>query len=83
VCVGGDALPEFFVRASHIRVITVDVLAREAEELVVVGSLEPVPAGAVDSPHRLLLSSLYALTVVPRAPKRCALRRVSSNVERA
>ena len=28
-------------------------------------------------------AALYALTVVPRAPNFCALRRVSSNTERA
>ena len=28
-------------------------------------------------------AALYALTVVPRAPNFCALRRVSSNLERA
>jgi hypothetical protein len=31
----------------------------------------------------LHLNGLYALTVVPRAPNFCALRRVSSNAERA
>jgi hypothetical protein len=34
-------------------------------------------------PQLLLCAALYALTVVPRAPNFCALRRVSSNLERA
>jgi hypothetical protein len=35
--------------------------------------------GIEDARHRL--ADLYALTVVPRAPNFCALRRVSSNFE--
>jgi hypothetical protein len=34
-------------------------------------------------PQLLLCAALYAVTVVPRAPNFCALRRVSSNLERA
>jgi hypothetical protein len=63
--------------------VAVDVLAREAEDLVVVGSFEVMAAWTLDRPHDLLLSGLYALTVVPRAPNFCALRRVSSNFDRA
>jgi hypothetical protein len=36
--------------------------------------------GIEDAPQGL---GLYAFTVVPRAPNFCALRRVSSNFERA
>ena len=59
-----------------------DVLSREAEELVVVGSLEPVSTWTVDRTHCQLLSGLYALCVDPLAPNFSAFRRVSSNFER-
>ncbi len=81
--VGGDALAQLFVRPLHLRVVAGDVLAREAEQLFVVGYLKPVSARTVDDSHDSLLSGLYALTVVPRAPNFSALRRVSAKVERA
>src|SRR5207248_1262514 len=84
VGVGCDALADLLVRPLHLRVVAVDVLAGEPEELLVVRTLQPMAAGAVDCTHRLyLLSGLYALTVVPLAPNFTALRRVSSNFERA
>jgi len=81
--VGGDALAHLFVRPLHLRVVAVDVLAREAEQLIVVVPLEPVSARTIDDSHDSLLSGLYALTVVPRAPNCSALRRVSSKDDRA
>jgi hypothetical protein len=80
-----DALAELLVAALHVRVIPVDVLAGEEEELLVVGSLETVTARTIDCAHGYLLEpvGLWALTVVPCAPNLIALRRVSSNVERA
>jgi hypothetical protein len=83
VGIGRDALAQLVVRALQLRVITVDVLASEPEQLLVVGSLEPMSARTVDDSHHALLSGLYAFTVVPRAPYFSALRRVSSNAERA
>jgi hypothetical protein len=83
VGVGGDALTQLLVGALHLRVVAIHVLAGESEELFVVGAFEPVTAGAIDRFHHVLLSALYALTVVPWAPNLAALRRVSSNLERA
>ena len=50
-------------------------------------AISPV-SGFRHAPHgrahaRVHALALYALTVVPRAPNFCALRRVSSNLERA
>jgi hypothetical protein len=59
-----------------------DVLPREPHEFLVVGSFEVVTAGTFDRSHLYLLG-LWAFTVVPRAPYFSALRRVSSNTERA
>jgi hypothetical protein len=59
-----------------------NVLAGEPDELFVVGAFQVVTAGTFDRTHRYLLG-LYAFTVVPRAPYFSALRRVSSNLERA
>jgi hypothetical protein len=38
---------------------------------------------SADSSRHRRFAGLYALSVVPRAPNFCALRRVSSNFERA
>jgi hypothetical protein len=83
VGVGGEALAELLVGALHLRVVAVDVLAGEAEELLVVRAFESMSARAVDRSHDVFLSGLYACTVVPWAPNLTALRRVSSNLERA
>jgi hypothetical protein len=58
------------------------VLASQADELLVVCSLQVVPARALDRAHVYLLG-LWAFTVWPRAPNFSALRRVSSNADRA
>jgi hypothetical protein len=71
------------VRSLHLRVVAVDVLSGEAEELLVVCSLESVSAWTVDRSHDPLLSGLYAFTVVPWAPNLTAFARVSSNFDRA
>src|SRR3989440_2281252 len=55
VGVGRDALADLVVGAVHLGVVCVDVLAREAEQLVVVGAFEAVPAWAVDGSHLVLL----------------------------
>jgi hypothetical protein len=59
-----------------------DVLPREADELLVVGSLQVMPARAIDRTHAYL-PSLNAFTVLPRAPYFSAFRRVSSKAELA
>ena len=74
---------ELFVGALHLRMVALDVLAREPEELLVVVGFEMVAAGALDRSHQVLLSGLYAFTVVPWAPNLTAFRRVPSNLERA
>jgi hypothetical protein len=47
-----------------------------------VGDRGGLHAGLIASLHRYFCG-LYAFSVVPRAPNFCALRRVSSNLERA
>ena len=81
--VDGDPFAYLFIAPLHLGVLAVDVLAREAKQLLVVVRFEAVAAGAVERPHRVLLSGLNALTVVPCAPNLIAFRRVSSNFERA
>jgi hypothetical protein len=81
--VGRDAFADLLVGPLHLRVVAVDVLAGKPKEFLVVGAFEPVAAGAINRFHHVLLSALYALTVVPWAPNLAALRRVSSNLERA
>jgi hypothetical protein len=63
--------------------MTLNVLAREPDELVVVGTLEVMPARAIDRTHVYSFRFLKAFTVVPRAPYFSALRRVSSKADRA
>src|SRR5437016_8214075 len=60
VGVGGDALADLVVGALHLGVVCIDVLAGEAEQLVVVGAFEAVPARAVDGSHVVLLVLGYA-----------------------
>src|ERR687898_2796591 len=48
VGVGGDALAQLLVAALHVRVIAIDVLAGEAEELLVVRAFEVMAARALD-----------------------------------
>src|SRR5438105_10865590 len=55
VGVGRDALADLVVGALHLGVIAVDVFAREAEQLGVVGAFEAVPTRAVDGSHLVLL----------------------------
>jgi hypothetical protein len=63
--------------------MTLHVLPGEPDELVVVGTLEVMPAGAIDRTHVYSFRFLKAFTVVPRAPYFSALRRVSSKADRA
>jgi hypothetical protein len=63
--------------------MTLHVLAGEPDELVVVRTLEVMPARALDRTHVYYFRFLKAFTVVPRAPYFSALRRVSSKAERA
>src|SRR3979409_2715286 len=62
------------VGAVHLGVLAVDVLAREAEQLGVVGSFEAVPAWAVDRSHGVLLVLVMRLGCVSRAWPRAAIR---------
>jgi hypothetical protein len=59
-----------------------DVLPRQADELLVVGALQVMPAGTFDRAHAYL-PFLNAFTVLPRAPYFSAFRRVSSKAELA
>jgi hypothetical protein len=59
-----------------------DVLPREADELLVVGSFQVMPAWTFDCAHAYL-SFLNAFTLLPRAPYFSAFRRVSSKAELA
>ena len=67
------------------------VAAAQLEDALVAEVCKPAQRREVSTlrvehaPHRLGAHEvrLYALRVVPRAPNFCALRRVSSNVERA
>jgi hypothetical protein len=59
-----------------------DVLSREAEELLIVRPFKPMTAGTVNRAH-VYLPFLNAFTVVPCAPYFSALRRVSSKADRA
>jgi hypothetical protein len=63
--------------------MTLHVFPGEPDELVVVGPLEVMPAGAIDRTHVYSFHFLKAFTVVPRAPYFSALRRVSSKADRA
>jgi len=58
---GRDALADLIVGALHLGVVCVDVLAREAEQLGVVGAFEAVPARTVDRSHIVLLVGYAAL----------------------
>jgi hypothetical protein len=51
VGVRGDPLPELLVGSLHLGVVSVNVLASEPEELVVVGSLEVMAARTFDCSH--------------------------------
>jgi hypothetical protein len=55
VGIGRDALADLLVAALHLGVISIDVLAAEPEELVVVVCFEVMPARAVDRTHLILL----------------------------
>lgn len=57
VGVGRDPFAELVLGAGHLRVVALDVLAREPDELLVVGTLEAVPAGTIDRAHGSLLRS--------------------------
>ncbi|HEY3070501.1 MAG TPA: hypothetical protein VGJ34_09300 [Gaiellaceae bacterium] len=57
-----------------------DVLPRKADELLVVGSFQVMPARTFDRAHAYL-PFLNAFTVLPRAPYFSAFRRVSSKAE--
>src|SRR5438270_8592915 len=72
VGVGGDALANLVVGALHLRMVCVDVLAREAEQLGVVGAFEAVPAWTVDGSHVVLLVWVMRLWCVSRACPRAA-----------
>ena len=58
VCVGGDAFADLLIRPLHLGVVAVDVVAGEAEQFLVVGSLEPVATGAFNRSHWFVLSGL-------------------------
>src|SRR5947207_684070 len=58
---GGDPLADLIVGALHLRVVAVDVLACEAEQLGVVGAFETLPARGVDGSHLVLLVGYAAL----------------------
>jgi hypothetical protein len=48
--------------------VLLDVLASEANELLVVSTFEPVTARTIDRTHLYSFLLLNAFTVVPRAP---------------
>jgi hypothetical protein len=49
--VGSDARAQLLVRALHLGMVAVDMLAGKPEQLFVVGSLEAVTTGTVDCSH--------------------------------
>jgi hypothetical protein len=51
VGVGRDAGTHLLVASVHVRVVLLDVPPSEAEKLLVVGTLEVMPAGTVDRSH--------------------------------
>src|SRR5215213_1246550 len=69
---------QLLIRALHLRVIVVDVLAAEPEEFVVVSWFEVVPARAVDRSHLVLLD--YAARVSLAAGRRVAIPASRSQV---
>jgi hypothetical protein len=62
--------------------VSFDVLSREADELLVIGSFQMMPTWTFDRAHAYLLF-LNAFTVLPRAPYFSAFWRVSSKAELA
>src|SRR3954454_8927960 len=51
VGVGGDALAHLLIGPLHLGVVAVDVFARLAEQLLVVGRLQVMPTRTVDRSH--------------------------------
>jgi hypothetical protein len=51
VCVRGDPSAQLFFASLHFRVVSLDVLARKADELFVVGSLQVMATWTLDCAH--------------------------------
>jgi hypothetical protein len=51
VCVLSDSRPKLLVASLHFGVVSLHVFTGKPNELLVVGALEVVPAGAIDRAH--------------------------------